>query len=314
MINSIARRFIAIALLVLTIISITVGASFASSKKPIKLFVDEKEISFSKEMGEPFIENARTLVPIRVIAEEVGYEVEYDHNKDRLITIKNENDILTMNVGKNNAEFNGKAIFIDENPKVVPIVKSNRTYVPIRFVSELLGKEVIWDRSEACDTVKLVTRDDSLVEPRVNTVTYEFKGDFYTLKYPDKDNEYVKRLRDAGYYGYEGLSLTKINDSHWVWYYNGEDTSGTVWDVGTVDNLLSPEETEEALTNMVILSMDQHANVIEGKVKPVDIDGDGKITAVEERIAAMVYFSEIYTYKGIISFSGDWAKEIIKYK
>lgn len=87
-----------------------------------------------------FIENNRTFVPLRKIAEIYGSSVDYNY-EDKSITIKNEKDTLTMKLGSKNYTLNNEKKVMD----VVPIVIDGQTFVPIRHISENFNKEVKWD-------------------------------------------------------------------------------------------------------------------------------------------------------------------------
>jgi len=57
-------------------------------------------------------------------------------------------DTIRLQIGKNFASVNSKRIEID----TAPIIDHGRTMVPVRFISEALGAEVVWD-----DATKTVT-------------------------------------------------------------------------------------------------------------------------------------------------------------
>ncbi len=72
-----------------------------------------------------------------------------DAKKAGLITsrLKNElqNNAVALVIGKENAYVNWEKKFIDpDNYDVVPFIEDNYTYVPIRFMSEILGGSVSW--------------------------------------------------------------------------------------------------------------------------------------------------------------------------
>lgn len=90
----------------------------------------------------PFIENGRTLVPIRVISESLGYDVDWDE-VTRSVSVKNDDKVVELVI-------DSKTVFIDnkvEEIDVAPIIQSetNRTFVPIRFIAEAFGVDVGWD-------------------------------------------------------------------------------------------------------------------------------------------------------------------------
>lgn len=89
----------------------------------------------------PVTKNQTTLVPVRFISEKLGAKVAYDQ-KTKLITISMKGKIIKMNVGKSEMTVNGKRIKL-----AVPATSYNqRTFVPLRAVSEAFGKKVFYDR------------------------------------------------------------------------------------------------------------------------------------------------------------------------
>ena len=60
---------------------------------------------------------------------------------------------------------------------VAPYVKNNRTYVPMRYLGEILGAEVVWD--DAARTATL-TRDDTVVVFTIGSTNYTINGESKT--------------------------------------------------------------------------------------------------------------------------------------
>lgn len=80
----------------------------------------------------PIIEKSRTMVPLRYIGEALGCKVDWS-DQTRSITITRGDTVLTMTVDKTIPGFDA-----------TPIIRDNRTLVPIRYVSEALGANVIY--------------------------------------------------------------------------------------------------------------------------------------------------------------------------
>ncbi len=86
----------------------------------------------------PFAEDGRTYVPLRFLSESLGAAVDYT---DGVITISTPTTSLVFTIDSLDAKKNGEAIKL-EKPLVV---RDNRTLIPLREVSELLGKQVYWN-------------------------------------------------------------------------------------------------------------------------------------------------------------------------
>ena len=93
----------------------------------------------------PKIEKDRTMLPARFVAENLGAKVEWDGEKELVtITGKNlktdENVTILITIGAATAKVNGKEIKLDSPA----FIENDRTYTPIRFISEELGASVEW--------------------------------------------------------------------------------------------------------------------------------------------------------------------------
>ncbi len=88
----------------------------------------------------PEIVAGRTFVPIRLVAETFGAEVGWDGNL-REVTIKQDTKVIKLRIGSKIATIDGKSYELE----AAPYIKSGRTMVPIRFVSEALGLSVYWE-------------------------------------------------------------------------------------------------------------------------------------------------------------------------
>ncbi len=93
----------------------------------------------------PYIKNSRTFVPIRFVSEALGANVYWDSQKREVkIDLKDKNIVLT--IGSHDAYLNGVKTQIDkDNPGVVPEITNGRTFVPLRFVAESFGANVVWN-------------------------------------------------------------------------------------------------------------------------------------------------------------------------
>lgn len=123
----------------------------SQSDDSIKVFIDEKQISFDVE---PMVVNGRTIVPLRAIFEALGAEVNWD-DKTKMVLARHESDIIIIKVGSNIAYLNFEVIQLD----VPAVIYEGRTLVPLRFISESFGYDVQWNASSR--TVSINSRDST---------------------------------------------------------------------------------------------------------------------------------------------------------
>lgn len=94
----------------------------------------------------------RTMVPLRFISEELGANVNWN-GQTRVVTIGKDATKITIKIGESHANVNGKLEPLDASA----VVKSGSTYVPVRFVSEMLKANVKWKGDES--TVVITDKD-----------------------------------------------------------------------------------------------------------------------------------------------------------
>lgn len=101
----------------------------------------------------PVIQNSRTLLPLRAIAEATGSIVLWDA-KTRKVTVKRKDRTVELWIGKNTARANGKSMNIDlDDYRVAPIIVNSRTLLPLRFVAESLELGVQWSDAARTATI-----------------------------------------------------------------------------------------------------------------------------------------------------------------
>lgn len=90
----------------------------------------------------PYIENNRTFVPIRFVADGLSADISWNQGT-KTATVKHKGHIIDLPIGSNYAYVDGKAHLLD-----APIqAYEGRTFIPIRFISETLGCQVNWNQS-----------------------------------------------------------------------------------------------------------------------------------------------------------------------
>ncbi|MDN4090919.1 copper amine oxidase N-terminal domain-containing protein [Paenibacillus polymyxa] len=112
----------------------------AAAAPAVKVTVDAKAVSFPD--AKPYTESSRVLIPVRFVSQALGGSVDY---KNKTVSIKqNDGKTVSMKVNGTKVSVGGKTVTLD-----VPVrVKQNRTYVPLRFVSEALRATVDWNQAQ----------------------------------------------------------------------------------------------------------------------------------------------------------------------
>lgn len=104
----------------------------------IIILVNGAKISFDSV---PYLNtDERVMVPFRAIAEALGAEVGWDH-LSKEVTFTREGRFVLFKIDSPVVTVNGEQHRVD----TTPVIKNNRTMVPVRFVGEFLGANVHWD-------------------------------------------------------------------------------------------------------------------------------------------------------------------------
>ncbi len=132
----------------------------ANAETPIDITVNGTYIQVDSA---PVIENGRTLVPVRSVSNALVFDdVTWDGTAKK-VTVSGNGTEITLKIGEKTAIVNGKKQQMDTAAKII----NDRTYVPIRFVSEAMGADVDWNHK--LYTVEIVKKDISVPAHAVNT-------------------------------------------------------------------------------------------------------------------------------------------------
>ena len=117
-------------------VNIAVTTKAADYQKKIVLQIGNRNILENNRIitndVAPVIVDNRTMVPIRVITETLGGTAHWDADT-QTVTLNIDGKTLTMTIGQTISGFD-----------TAPIILNDRTYVPVRYVAEMLGAMVEW--------------------------------------------------------------------------------------------------------------------------------------------------------------------------
>lgn len=114
------------------------GANDIQFDTPITLKVNGEYIASDTE---PFMYNTLTFVPIRLVSDALCADsIEWNGNNST-VTIVDNGTVVRLKKGDMGGYINGRFVKLAGNIKIV----NDRTYVPVRFISEAFGATVGWD-------------------------------------------------------------------------------------------------------------------------------------------------------------------------
>ncbi|RUT38694.1 copper amine oxidase N-terminal domain-containing protein [Paenibacillus anaericanus] len=189
----------------------------AAPVKTVTVEVDGKAVVFPD--AKPYMEGSRVLIPVRFVSEALGAEVKYSN---KTVVITKDGKTISMKVNTNTVTVDGKDITLD-----VPVrVKQNRTFVPLRFVSEALEAKVVWSSKTllVSITTKEASEPGTGEDPGTPPVNPEQSVEFKWGKYTDLGSALFKNnvtVKDGN------LKFTVPANAQAVWYTsangNGEE-------------------------------------------------------------------------------------------
>lgn len=141
----------------------------------VKILVNDKTISTD---APPYIlkKQGVTMVPLRFIATAFGAETEWD-KQAKQVTIRTPDKTMLLTIGKSEVQINDQTKML----QVPAELRNNYTMVPLRFVSENLGVDVIWNANQK--TVMIYSKKEQLEELRAAWIATVFNIDW-----PSKSN------------------------------------------------------------------------------------------------------------------------------
>ncbi|WP_161412057.1 N-acetylmuramoyl-L-alanine amidase family protein [Paenibacillus silvestris] len=143
-------------MLLVSVLLLPTTALGAEAPKAIKLFLNEKRLVSSEV--EPRIISGNTIVPVRIIVEEIGAKVTWDEASKKVTIVKDDVNIQLV-INSKTALIKGKK----EVMEVAPIIDKGNTMLPLRFIGQQMGIEFTWDASTS--SVHMFKKDESDSKP-----------------------------------------------------------------------------------------------------------------------------------------------------
>lgn len=146
--------------------------SFAMEKNiKISFVIGENKVSMNDEEIEvtaSYIVDDTTLVPLRVISEGLGADVNWDESENT-ITVEKDGNVISLQIGSTTATINGKAYTLPAAAEI----KDDTAMVPIRFISEGLNANVVWDQ----DTMKVTVSDYEEALAKIDNTKWNYNAE-----------------------------------------------------------------------------------------------------------------------------------------
>lgn len=171
----------------------------------------------------PIIKNGTTFVPVRVIAENFGYEVNWVASQNK-VEIKNDDNTIELFIDSNTAYVNGTKKTIKE----APFASKGTTYLPLRFVAEELGLDVGYENDLAfgipivwvSETVEEKITENEVVNILKQKLKESMENTKKQLGYdiPIKTDEFIYKNKGSALGNYWRINVKEPYVSHYINY------------------------------------------------------------------------------------------------
>lgn len=146
----------------------------------IRVILDGEKLVFDVD---PTIIESRTLVPMRDMFEAFGLKVEWD-NANRIAMGTSSETAISFTIGSKNVMFNGEEKTIDVPARII----NERTMIPLRFLSENMGYNVVW---VGTSNLILLSKDD--------IVEWRYDGYETTEPYKEYESKFINGEKNISY-------------------------------------------------------------------------------------------------------------------
>lgn len=123
-------------LAIVLMLSVSLGQTTYAEDNSIAIYLNDEKQEMSG-----YLVDERTILPLRNICDLFRIPVEYDSKTKKINILKKNDDVYTFQLQSQEVFCNGKLI---EKLDVPPEIRNGKTYLPLRYIAELLNIEVMW--------------------------------------------------------------------------------------------------------------------------------------------------------------------------
>lgn len=231
------KKIISILLAISVIMSMCLCVSAETADK-VTVTLDGNEIMFPD--AQPFVDvRDRTLVPIRFVSEAMGANVDWE-NDTQTVVIQKENDTIRYTIGQPIAYLNGEMTSFDS----FGILKEDRTFVPLRFISEMLACTVDWVKET--NTVVIMSPAEAVKFPEPQITVHYPESEFDKRMFWITLDNYREFQRNCPYYEFkiEFTNPTQFNS------YEQDEGAINGWETYRRDAFVPLTSTDKTIVSV----------------------------------------------------------------
>jgi basic membrane lipoprotein Med (substrate-binding protein (PBP1-ABC) superfamily) len=165
------KRIVSLLVVLAMLAGLTAGVSTTRAATTTTLILTVGKVNYTlngktlKADQAPEIRSSRTFVPIRLVSEAFGADVNYNAATKKIEVLLGATS-FEFTIGQKAAKINGDTVLMDA---AAYVTTAGRTLIPIRFVSEKSGLNVAWNATAR--TVTVTTKPAITTSIKVGLVT-----------------------------------------------------------------------------------------------------------------------------------------------
>ncbi len=183
------KRTITLILIITMLFSMTAYADFGIMPisviiaDEVELVINEENILFSDYAVKPYDKEEIRMLPLRVIAESLGFNVTWN-DSDKSVDLSKGTEIIQVLIGKNEYRINNVSTSLNVAPEIV----ESRTFVPSTFFEDIMNADIIIEGNKTTvngyvDYVFNLDDDTEFSDVVVDVPENYLENDFYEYKY-----------------------------------------------------------------------------------------------------------------------------------
>ena len=136
--GTVMKKLFALLLTFMIMLAATGGYCRAGSETEVSIYLEGEKIIFPD--AQPIHTGTRVLVPVRGFFDRMGVTVDWIASK-RMVIIKDDSREIMLEADNRAVLNNGAVEYLDCSV----VIRNNRAFIPIRYISESFGYDVEWD-------------------------------------------------------------------------------------------------------------------------------------------------------------------------
>lgn len=133
------------------------------STSGVEIWINGEKLAIPKNIPEPYVKDGTTLVPVRLVTEALGAEVNwYSCIPHDIVTVTREGVELYIQVGTKYYTCNGKSGEAGTETVYKTVNENTSTMLPLRVISEAFGDTITWQKR----TSRVVIFDEYLLNKK----------------------------------------------------------------------------------------------------------------------------------------------------